>query len=170
MAIDEVDEKSLQKDEGSDHKVTFIALFVALALLAIGEIYSLNTLGAMRQSFQTDQAATKQQLTAQMDDRLTALEQSNARVLEALKEQVEAAYKRTGATQTDLHRARALVKKLQQAQAKDAAELKQEIARKADQEQVGALSAASLELSSPATTMTSCTCASSASATITSSP
>lgn len=142
MAIDEVDEKNLQTSEGPDHKVTFIALFVALALLAIGEIYALNSLGSMRRSFQAEQAATKEQLTAQVNDRLTALEQSNARVLEGLKEEVETAYKRTGSTQTALHRANRLVKKLQSEQAKSAEALKQEIARKADQEQVGALNGA----------------------------
>lgn len=142
MAIDERDEKTTVKPNGQDHKTSIIAIFVAVALLAIGEIYSLNGLGSMQQSIKADQATVKQELTTQVNDRLTALEQSNARVLEDLKEEVEAASKRAGTTQTDLRRARALVKKLQAEQAKEAESLKQELARKADQEQVGALSGA----------------------------
>lgn len=142
MAIDQVDEKTVERPDGQDHKASFIAIFVALGLLAVGEIYSLNSLGTMRQAFQADQAATKQAMTTQMNDRMTALEQSNARVLEDLKEEVDQTSKSAGTTQTDLHRARALVKKLQDDQAKTAQEIKDELARKADQEQVGALNGA----------------------------
>jgi hypothetical protein len=139
MAIDQVDEKMVVKPDNPDHKTSFIAIFVALALLAIGEIYSLNNLGTMRQAFKADQAATKDAMTAQMNDRITALEQSNARVLETLKEEVELASKRTGATQTDLKRARALVAKLQSEQAQQNQQIKDELSKKADTEQVGAL-------------------------------
>jgi hypothetical protein len=140
MAIDEINEKALVKPEGQDHKMTFIAIFVALALMAVGEIYSLNTLGTIRESVQASQTATKQELTAQLNDRLTALEESNAQVLEDLKGNIEATSKKTGSTQVDLRRARAMVTKLQKEQAKDSQAMKEELARKADQEQVGALS------------------------------
>jgi hypothetical protein len=139
MAIDQVDEKSIEKPEHHDSKASFIAIFVALALLAVGEIYSLNSLGKMRQTLEAEQAATKQALATQINDRLTALEQSNARVVEDLQDQLAQTSKRAGATQTDLHRARALVKRLQADQAREAKEVKDELARKANQEQVGAL-------------------------------
>jgi hypothetical protein len=142
MAIDQVDEKSVAVPERQDHTASFIAIFIALALLAIGEIYSLNSLGRMRQAMDAQQAATKQALAAQINDRMTALEQSNARVVEDLRDQLEHTSQRAGATQKDLHRARALVNKLQanQAnQAKEAAEVKDELAKKADQEQLSQL-------------------------------
>jgi hypothetical protein len=142
MAIDQVDEKLMEKPASPDHKASFIAIFVALALLAIGEIYSLNSLGTMRQAFKDDQVAAKNAMTAQMNDRITALEQSNATVLEAMKEEVEAASKRTGTTQTDLKRARVLVAKLRAEQAQQNKQLQDELARKADSEQVGALDGA----------------------------
>ena len=137
MAIDQVDEKSAAQPEKQDHTASFIAIFVALALLAIGEIYSLNSLGKMRQAMEAQQAATKQALTAQINDRMGALEQSNARVVEDLKDQLDQTSERAGTTQKDLHRARALVKKIQADQAKEAAEVKDELAKKADQEQLG---------------------------------
>lgn len=140
MAIDEVKVESLAIPEGKNHTTMFVAIFVALALMAVGEIYSLNSLGTLRESVQASQAVTKQELTAQLNDRLTALEQSNARVLEDLKENVEATSKSAGTTKADLRRARALVTKLQTEQDKQAQAVKEELARKADQEQVGALS------------------------------
>jgi hypothetical protein len=140
MAIDQVDEKNFEKPEGQNHSASFVAILVALGLLAVGEIYSLNSLGTMRQSFQTEQAASKQALIAQMNDRMTALEQSNARVVEDLKEQVDLTSKSAGTTKTDLNRARALVKKLQAEQAQEAQDVKDQLAKKADEDQVGALS------------------------------
>lgn len=139
MAIDQVDEKVVEKPGNPDHKASFIAIFVALALLAVGEIYSLNSLGSIQQSYKADQAATKDAMTAQMNDRLSALEQSNAKVLEAMKEELDATSKSTGAAQTDLKRARALVVKLQKEQADQTKSFQDELAKKADSEQVGAL-------------------------------
>ena len=140
MAIDKVDEKVVSMPEGQNHKASFIAIFAALVLLAVGEVYSLNTLGSMRQLMDTQQAAAKEEIQAQFNDRLATLEHSNAQVLEGLKEEVEATSKRAGTTQTDLSRANALVKKIQAEQDRASQELKEELARKADQEQVGALS------------------------------
>jgi hypothetical protein len=142
MAIDQVDEKIVEKPGGQNHTASFVAIFVALGLLAVGEIYSLNSLGTMRETFQAAQTANKQALIAQMNDRMTALERSNAQVVEDLKEQVDLTSKSAGTTKADLHRARALVKKLQDEQSREAQEVKDQLAKKADQEQVGALSGA----------------------------
>jgi uncharacterized coiled-coil protein SlyX len=139
MAIDQVDEKTIERPEHHDRTASFIAIFVALALLAVGEIYALNSLGNLRQTIETEQAATRQALTTQINDRLTALEQSNAQVVADLKDQLAQTSQRTGATQKDLHNARALVKKLQAVQAQEAKEVQDELAKKADQDQVGDL-------------------------------
>lgn len=140
MAIDQVDDKVIEKPANPDHKVSFIAIFVALALLAIGEIYALNTLGSVREAFKADQKATKNAITTQMNDRITALEQSNAQVLEAMKEQLEATSKSSGATKADLRRARRLLARLRTEQVAQTKQLENELARKADSEQVGTLS------------------------------
>lgn len=140
MAIDQVDEKIIEKPGNPDHKASFIAVFVVLALLAVGEMYSLSRLGSMQDSFKADQAAAKDAMTAQLNTRLTALEDSNAKVLEAMKDQLDATSKDTGVAQKDLRHARALVAKLQKDQAAQTQQLKDELSKKADSEQVGALS------------------------------
>ena len=140
MAIDQVDEKLIEKPGNPDHKASFIAILVVLALLAIGEIYSLNRLGSLQDSFKTDQAAAKDAMTAQLNTRISALEDSNAKVLEAMKDQLDATSKDTGVAQKGLRRARALVAKLQKEQAEQNQQLKDELSKKADSEQVGTLS------------------------------
>jgi hypothetical protein len=139
MAIDQVDEKLIEKTPSPDHKASFIAIFVALTLLAIGEIYALNDLGSVRDAFKADQTAAKTAMTAQMNDRISALEQSNAKVLEAMKEELDATSK-TSASQADLRRARAMVAKLQKEQTAQTKQFQDELSRKADTDQVGALS------------------------------
>src|SRR6516165_12005853 len=85
-----------------------------------------------------------QQLAAQLTDefsgKLTALENSNAQQLDALKSELDTASKRMGSTGKELGRARKMVADLQQQQEQQADDLKQQIAQKADEQQVGALS------------------------------
>lgn len=143
MAIDNVDEKLLKQYEGDDNKkVTIVAIFVALALLAIGEIYALNSLGDLRRSITDQQAALKKDLTAQLNLKINALEQSNARVLDDLHQQVEETAKRNGATRAGLHRARLQLRRIRAEQVRNSQRVKAELAQKADQDQVGALSGA----------------------------
>lgn len=139
MAIDQVDDKMIERPSNPDHKASFIAIFVVLALLAVGEIYSLNSLGSMREAFKSDQAAAKDAMTAQLNSRISTLEDSNAKVLEAMKDQLDATTKDTGVAQKDLKHARALVAQLQKDQAAQTQQIKDELSKKADSEQVGAL-------------------------------
>ncbi len=141
MAIDQVDDKAIMHS-GDDRKNALVVVAVVLALLAIGEIYAFSRLSTMNQSMQDSQAALRKDLTTQIGDRMTALEQSNARVVDALKQDIEETTARAGANETSLRRERAALKKFQDDQAKTADEVKQELAKKADQEQVGALSGA----------------------------
>jgi hypothetical protein len=83
-------------------------------------------------------------LTAQFQDdlsrRLNALEQSNMQELSALKEELDATAQRMGSTGQELTRARAMVVRLRTAQQQEVDKLRGELAQKADQQQLGALS------------------------------
>jgi hypothetical protein len=146
MAIDDTpkQEPLPMSSEGSSQTLKFVLVFVALAALAIGEVYTLSRIGTIRESLEAQQAAMQKTLSAQVDtqlnSRITALETSNAQQLEEVRKEIETASKRSGSAGKELRRARAMVEKLQIDQQQQAERLKQEIAMKADQQQVGALS------------------------------
>jgi hypothetical protein len=147
MAIDDVPEKQklpTELPEGSDHGTKFVVVFVVLALLAVGEIYTLSQISSSRRTLQAEQEKTRQELSAQFDEqvskRLMASEESNAQQLEAVKEELGKASKRVGSTGRELRRARTMVSELQNQQKQQAEELKHEIALKADQQQLGIVS------------------------------
>src|SRR5579864_1015215 len=129
--------------QGHSHTAAFVAIFVILALLVIGEIYSLNQLSTTRQSFEAAQTKTRSDLSAKMDDQISQLEKSNAQMVDGLKQELESSSKSMGMTQSELRRARASVaklSKLQTAEQQEAEQLKSQLATKADAQQVGALS------------------------------
>jgi len=147
MAIDEVryDSKERVVTAGGDRHMTwFIVIAAALALLVIGEIAAFNKISSLHSLMQTEDRHDHQQLAAKLTDefsgKLTALENSNAQQLNALKFELDTASKRMGSTGRELGRARKMVADLQQQQEQQADELKQQIAQKADERQVGALS------------------------------
>jgi len=147
MAIDEVpyDSKERVVTVGGDrHRTWFIVIAAALALLVIGEIAAFNKISSLHSLMQTEDRHDHQQLAAKLTDefsgKLTALENSNAQQLNALKFELDTASKRMGSTGRELGRARKMVADLQQQQEQQADELKQQIAQKADEQQVGALS------------------------------
>lgn len=146
MAIDEIPQQEvlpMDPPEGSSHAGKFVMVFVTLAALVLGEIYFIGQIGSLRSFLQTEQAKTRKELAAQVQEqlssRLSASERSNARKVEALREELDAAAKRMGSTGGELRRARAMVSKLESEQQHQAESLKVEIARKADQQQLGAL-------------------------------
>ncbi|HEV2491836.1 MAG TPA: hypothetical protein VG204_02050 [Terriglobia bacterium] len=147
MAIDEVPTETPvvlpPPPQGHSHTAAFVAVFVVLAMLVIGEIYSLSQLSTTRQSFEVAQAKTRSDLSAKMDDQISQLEKSNAQMLDGLKQELESSSKSMGMTQSELRRARASVAKLSKLQAderQEAEQLKSQLATKADAQQVGALS------------------------------
>jgi len=147
MAIDDTPRQEalpMGSPEGSGHTLKFALVFIVLAALAVGEIYTLSRIGSIREALEAQQAALKQALSTQVDQQLnskiTALETSNAQQIEALRAELATASKRTGSSGKDLRKARALVEQLKTEQQQQAERLKQEIAMKADQQQVGALS------------------------------
>jgi multidrug efflux pump subunit AcrA (membrane-fusion protein) len=143
MAIDEVPRQD-PHPQGSGHTAKFVAIFVVLAALAVGLFLTFSHVSTVRGSLEAQQAAMQKNLSAQIDQqfstRMAALESSNAQQLEAVRKEIDNASKRTGSTGRELKKARAMVEKLQVDQQQQADQLKQELARKADQQQVGALS------------------------------
>jgi hypothetical protein len=147
MAIDDVPEQkvlSMNPPEGSGANLKFGLILVILAVLVIGEIYTLARISSVRTSLEAEQAATQRALSTQLDQRfsnqIAGLQNSHAQQLEALRQELEASSKRMGSTGKDLRRARTMVEQVQSEQRQQADKLKLGLAQKADQQQVGALS------------------------------
>jgi hypothetical protein len=147
MAIDDVPRQEalpISPSGDSGPGLKFALIFAVLALLVVGEIYTLARISSVRSSLEARQAAFQRTLTTQLDQRfssqLAELQNSNAQQLEAIRRENAAASKRVGSTGKELRRARVMVEQLQNEQRQQADKLKQEIAQKADQQQVGALS------------------------------
>jgi len=145
MAIDEVPQKEVQvvEPERSGSQGKFLLIFVVLAVLVAGQIYAFHKLNSTREALEAQQAQAHKQIAAEFQDqlasRLSALENANAQQFDALKDELDSAAKRLGATGGELKRSRAMVAQLQKDEQKRADALQQQLALKADQQQVGAL-------------------------------
>jgi hypothetical protein len=116
------------------------AALIILAILAIGEIYSIARINTVRHALENQQALMRKQLDTEFSSKIAGLEDSNAQQLNALRTDLDQTASRMGSTGQELNRARAMVAGLQKRQQQQADELKKEIARKADDEKLGALS------------------------------
>ena len=144
MAIDQVPDQSVKvAQESSGFRGMFLLIFILLAALAVGEVYSMHKISAMRDALETQQAQTTKQLRAelqdQLSDRLTVMQRTSDLQMETLKNELDTAASRMGKTGGDLKRARTLVAQLQNTQREQTEQLQAELAQKADQQQVGAL-------------------------------
>jgi len=142
MAIDEISNEKRTNPGERSTPTGMIVVFIVLALLAVGEFYTLSKVNSMSGTVAIEAAKTRTDLNAKVDDQIAALERSNAQVLEGIKAEIDTSTKRVGMTQSALRRANASVKKLSKQQADQqqvAEQLKGEIAQKADAQQVGAL-------------------------------
>jgi hypothetical protein len=145
MAIDQVPEQEVlgMEPESSASHGKFLLVFLVLAALVVGEIYTISKINSMRGALEAQQTQTSKQLRAEFQDqlagRLSSIERTNAQQMDALKDELDAASKRVGATGGELKRARAMVAQLQNDERKQAEQLQAELAQKADQQQVGAL-------------------------------
>jgi hypothetical protein len=145
MAIDQVPEREVLDVEPENPGLSskFLVIFLVLAALVVGEIYTIYKINSMRDTLQAQQTQTSKQLRAEFQDQLTgrlsAIENTNAQQMDALKDELDVASKRVGATGGELKHARAMVVQLQNEQRKQSEELQAELAQKADQQQVGAL-------------------------------
>ncbi len=142
MAIDtssNQDPLAMDPMDSNRHTGKFAAGFVIIAALVIGVIYSVSQI----KSLETEQSKSRREIVAQLEEefsrRFAALEHSNAQQLDALKTELDSAAERMGKAGGEVRRARAMVAKLDREQKEQAESLKEEIARKADQQQLGAL-------------------------------
>jgi uncharacterized ParB-like nuclease family protein len=146
MAIDEISGKNnaIVSPGGHTHALGFAAICVVVALLAIGEVSTSRKVDSMRASLQAESAQAQKQLVSQINDqisgKLVALENANARQLGELRAELDAAAQRMGSTGKELRRARAMVAELQNEQKQQVDQLRRQIAKKADREQINALS------------------------------
>ena len=143
MAIDEIKTDGNVTNvvpEASSHTPIFLVAFLIMAALAVGEVYSIKQIDAVRDSVTASQAKERAELEDQFSSKVAAVENSSAQALEAMKTELDKTADRMGSTGKQLAHARALVTKLQKDQEDQANELKAEISTKADQQQVGALS------------------------------
>lgn len=87
MPIDDTSGKDVvvHASDGSSHTTKFIAVFVVLALLVIGEVYTLTQMSALHTSLDSQQVAMQKALSAQVEQqistKISALEASNAQQL-----------------------------------------------------------------------------------------
>jgi hypothetical protein len=145
MAIDQVPEQEVldMKPESSALHGKFLLIFLVLAALIVGEIYTISKINSMRDALEAQQTQTGKQLRAEFQDQLTgrlsAIERTNAQQMDALKDELNAASKRVGATGGELKHARAMVAQLQNDARKQSEQLQAELAQKADQQQMGVL-------------------------------
>ncbi len=144
MAIDEIPRQEPAGNSGdSSHTGKFVAVFAVLAMLAVGQLYTISKIGTVRESLETQQAAFQQTITAQIDQqmatRATASDDTATQEIEALRKDVEEAKKRSGSAGRELRKAQAVVTQLQVEQRQSSEMLQAELAKKADQEQVGTL-------------------------------
>lgn len=133
----------VESNAGSGIGAKFVAVIVVLVALVAGEIYTMNKMGSMRADLLAQQNQMRSELTSriqvQVADRLSAMEQQNAQALEAVKTELDSAGRRVGSQSGELKRARAMVAQLQDQQKQQAEQVEQELAKKADEQQVGAL-------------------------------
>ena len=144
MAIDQVPEREVLNvgPESSGSSSKFLLIFLVLAALVVGEIYTIYKTNSTRAALEAQETQASKQLRAAQDQltgRLSAIENTNAQQMDALKDELDAAAQRVGKTGGELKHARAMVTQLQNEQRTQAKQLQEELAQKADQQQVGAL-------------------------------
>jgi hypothetical protein len=139
--------KKTHEPERRSYTGAFVAVFMLLAFLLVSNIYTLGKLDASRQSLarlQNDlykRITTIQRMDEQLASRFSLVEDRHAEQIEALRRELDGAARELGSsTGHVLNRARTMLVHLQTDQQKQVYDLKQELAQKADSEDVGLLS------------------------------
>lgn len=146
MAMDDLPEQgSLHEDSSASWGVrsSVKVILIALVVLVVAEIYSFSRIVSLGKGFREQEAKTRQELTAELNNQLSARMMSyahdNQQQLEGLKEELDQASQHLGAQKGELRKAREMVTKIQADHDQQVEKLRQEIALKADQQQLGAL-------------------------------
>ena len=145
MAIDDPNQyeasSSPKPGLSNSNKGLFVAVFGILVLLVISQIHSYSKMNSLRDSLQAQQANLQRQIEAQVDAKQSAIQNADAQTMDQLRSQLDdLSTKMNSSQRRALAHARALLAKLQQQQATDSAQIRQEVAKKADAEQLGSLS------------------------------
>jgi hypothetical protein len=127
-----------------DHTGAFIAIFVVLALLIIGEVYSLGRFSSLRSELMAQQSKMSAQLGSQLGAKVQDLQNANAQALDQLRTELDSTATAMSANEKKALRnagyAGYLVRKLQKEDAQNTQQLQAALATKADQQQVGSIS------------------------------
>ncbi|MGH9378553.1 MAG: hypothetical protein ACRD1I_07120, partial [Terriglobia bacterium] len=130
----------LQPAPKPDHTGAFIAIFVILALLIIGEVYSLGRFSSLRTELSSQQAKANQQLNADLSGKVQQLQNANAQALDQLRTELDSTATNMNANEKKALRnagyAGYLVRKLQKEEAASTQQLQATLATKADQQQL----------------------------------
>ncbi|HET7212510.1 MAG TPA: hypothetical protein VFL79_02890 [Terriglobia bacterium] len=146
MAMDDLPEQgNLHEDSSAGwgmHNSVKVILIV-LVVLVVAEIYSFSRIVSLGKGFREQETKTRQDLTAELNSQLSArmmsYDRANQQQLEVLKEELDQASQHLGTQRGELRKAREMVAKIQADHDQQVEKLKQEIALKADQQQLGAL-------------------------------
>ncbi|MGH9396416.1 MAG: hypothetical protein ACRD18_06145 [Terriglobia bacterium] len=134
----------IDQTERPSHTGVFIAIFVILGLLVIGEFYSMNRVSSLHSQLQTQQLQMNKQLSAEVSGKLQDLQNANAQSLDQLRTELDSTATAMSTNEKkalrNSHYAGYLVRKLQKEQAQNASQVQTALAAKADQTQVGSLS------------------------------
>lgn len=143
MVIDENPKQEIRtvapaSDPG--HDTRFVAIFVILAVLAVGDVYMLSTISSTRASLEAQQAQLRTdlatQFTQQTSASLTSLQRSNEQQMDAMRAEIGAATKTVKSTNTQVRKAKTMLTDLQKQQEQQVEAVNQELAQKADAEQL----------------------------------
>lgn len=144
MAIDDTPEKDIHTSGPSDSSAKFVAIFVILAALVVGEIFALSKISSVRSSLETQQSQLRKDLTAQLQEQLSSsisdIQKSNAQQMESMKTEIDSAATKMGSTTRQLRTTKVALTKLEKAQQEQSNQLQQQISQKADSQQLTAVS------------------------------
>jgi hypothetical protein len=126
-----------------DHTGKFIVIFVILGLLIIGQIYFMTRIGSLGTSLQASQNRLAKRLNGELAAQIQQLSNANAQSLEELRSSLDATTAQMSAMKKRAvagdRQAAYLIRRVEREENERAQQLQQEIAQKADRQQVGSL-------------------------------
>jgi flagellar biosynthesis chaperone FliJ len=143
MAIDENPKQEIHttasaSDSGQDTK--FVAIFVILAVLAVGDVYTLSRISSTRTSLEAQQAQLRTDLSTQFVQQTSAslsdMQRSNAQQIDAIRAEIGAATKTVKSTNAQVRKAKTMLTDLQNEQKEQVETVQQQLAQKADAQQL----------------------------------